>query len=263
MNNYYLLSEPVKKFIYKKRWSSLRPIQNSAIKYITQTDNNYIIASQTASGKTEAAFLPVLSQVDFSEQGVQVLYISPLIALINDQFYRVEELCKNLEIDVTKWHGEANKTVKKKLIKRPNGIVLITPESIEAMFVNAPYNVSKLFDNLTYIIIDEIHSFIGVDRGIQLTSLISRLQQINKKTAIIIGLSATIGDENYVEAKKITGDIENTKILLDRTKKETIAQFRHFKTESTNFSAELLKDLYTNTKEHKVLIFPNSRGKTE
>jgi len=258
-----LLSESIRKYIRNKRWESLRPIQTAAINKIITTDSNYILASRTASGKTEAAFLPILSTTNFSANGVQVLYISPLIALINDQFFRIEELCKNLEIKVTKWHGEAKKSLKTNLTKKPNGIVLITPESLEAMLVNAPYNVSLLFGNLKYIVIDEIHTFIGPDRGIQLMSILSRIQQVNKKKIITIGLSATIGDNNYIEAKKITGDIANTKILLDRTKKETIAEFKYYKNSTKELPLELLKNLYLSTKDYKVLIFPNSRGRTE
>jgi ATP-dependent Lhr-like helicase len=261
--SYNLLSEPIRKYIRDRRWESLRPIQAAAISKIISTDNNYILASRTASGKTEAAFLPILSKADFNKTGVQVLYISPLIALINDQFFRIEDLCKDLEIAVTKWHGEAKKSLKTSLIKNPNGIVLITPESLEAMFVNAPYNVATLFGNLNYIVIDEIHSFLGVDRGLQLMSLLSRIQQVNKSKIITIGLSATIGDENYIEAKRLTGDIENTKVLLDRTKKETEAKFKYFFNSTAELSLDLLKDLYKETCSHKVLIFPNSRGRTE
>ena len=261
--SYKLLSEPIRKYVRNKRWESLRPIQAAAISKIISTDNNYILASRTASGKTEAAFLPILSKVDFNQGGVQVLYISPLIALINDQFFRIEDLCKDLEIKVTKWHGEAKKSLKTNLIKNPNGIVLITPESLEAMFVNAPGNVSTLFGNLKYIIIDEIHSFLGVDRGLQLMSLLSRIQQVNKIKISIIGLSATIGDDNYIEAKRLTGDIIETKILLDRTKKETEAKFKYFKNNTAELSFDLLKDLYKETCSNKVLVFPNSRGRTE
>ncbi|WP_421919820.1 DEAD/DEAH box helicase [Marinifilum sp.] len=261
--SYNLLSEPIRKYIRDKRWESLRPIQAAAISKIISSDNNYILASRTASGKTEAAFLPILSKADFNAVGVQVLYISPLIALINDQFYRIEDLCKDLEISVTKWHGEAKKSLKTNLIKNPNGIVLITPESLEAMFVNAPYNVSTLFGNLKYIVIDEIHSFLGVDRGLQLMSILSRIQQVNRNKITTIGLSATIGDDNYIEAKRITGDIDSTKILLDRAKKETEAKFKYFKNSSAELSLDLLKDLYKETASNKVLIFPNSRGRTE
>jgi ATP-dependent Lhr-like helicase len=261
--SYELLSDPIRKYIRNKRWESLRPIQAAAIARIISTDNNYIIASRTASGKTEAAFLPILSKTDFNKPGVQVLYISPLIALINDQFYRIEDLCKDLEISVTKWHGEAKKSLKKSLLEHPNGIVLITPESIEAMFVNSPYNVSALFGNLKYIVIDEIHSFLGVDRGIQLMSLLARIQESNESKITVIGLSATIGNENYTEAKRLTGDILNTKVLLDRSKKETEAVFKYFDSNTAELSFDLLKDLYKETCNHKVLIFPNSRGRTE
>jgi ATP-dependent Lhr-like helicase len=256
-----LLSEPIRKFIRDKGWEQLRPIQTAAIAKILASDDNYILASRTASGKTEAAFLPILSKVNFNDSGVQVLYISPLIALINDQFYRIEELCKNLDVTVTKWHGEANKTLKERLIKQPNGIVLITPESLEAMFVNKPYNVKQLFSNLKYVVIDEIHSFIGTDRGIQLKSILSRLQKVNSKSFSIVGLSATIGD--YDEAKMFTGDELKTKVLLDRTAKEINALFRYFKNKNEELPLELLKDLYIETKDNKVLIFPNSRGRAE
>jgi len=256
-----LLSEPIRKFIRDKGWEQLRPIQNAAISKILSSDENFILASKTASGKTEAAFLPILSKVNFNDSGVQVLYISPLIALINDQFYRVEELCKNLDITVTKWHGEANKTLKDRLIKQPTGIILITPESLEAMFVNKPFNVKQLFSNLRYVVIDEIHSFIGTDRGTQLKSILSRLQRINSNSFSIVGLSATIGD--YNEAKRFTGDELKTKVLLDRTAKEINALFRFFKNENEELPLELLKDLYIETKDNKVLIFPNSRGRAE
>lgn len=256
-----LLSEPIRKYIRDKRWEELRAIQAAAITRILTTSHNYILASKTASGKTEAAFLPILSSVNFNKSGVQVLYISPLIALINDQFYRIEELCLYLEVPVTKWHGEANRTQKKHLLKEPKGIVLITPESLEAMFVNNPYNVKYLFSNLKFIVIDEIHSFIGTDRGIQLKSILSRLQKINTVPFRIIGLSATIGD--YEEAKQFVGNDSETKVLIDKTTNEIQVIFRYFKTEKVEFSLELLKDIYVETRNNKVLIFPNSRGKVE
>lgn len=259
--SYNLLSEPIRKFIRDKGWEQLRPIQTAAIAKIIASNDNFILASRTASGKTEAAFLPILSKVNFSNSGIQVLYISPLIALINDQFYRIEELCKNLDVTVTKWHGEANKTLKDRLIKQPNGIILITPESLEAMFINKPFNIKLLFSDLKYVVIDEIHSFIGTDRGIQLKSILSRLQRINSKSFSIVGLSATIGD--YDEAKKITGDELKTWVLLDRTAKEINALFRYFKNKNEELPLELLKDLYIETKDNKVLIFPNSRGRAE
>jgi len=260
--SYHLLSEPLRKYIRDKHWDELRPIQHAAIEKILSTDENYILASRTASGKTEAAFLPILSKVNFNETGIQVLYISPLIALINDQFQRIEEICEYLDISVTKWHGEANKTLKEKILKKPSGIILITPESLEAMFVTKPFNVKQLFSNLKFVIIDEIHSFLGTDRGTQLKSLLFRLQNVNEKKFRIVGLSATVGD--YSQAKKLTGNENFTKILLDKAKKDVDVQFRFFESEkSDDFSITFLKNLYQATENHKVLIFPNTRGKVE
>jgi ATP-dependent Lhr-like helicase len=259
--SFELLSEPIKKFIRKKGWEKLRPIQDAAISKILQSDEHIILASRTASGKTEAAFLPILSSVNFNDLGVQVLYVSPLIALINDQFLRIEEICKNFEVTITKWHGEASKTLKQKLIRDPEGIVLITPESLESMLVNKPYDVKSLFSNLKYVVVDEIHSFIGTDRGIQLQSILYRLQKNNSKHFRIVGLSATIGD--YTDAKKITGEETKTKVLLDKSKKNVNVIFRYFESTNDSLSLDLLKDLYVETKDTKVLIFPNSRGRVE
>lgn len=264
MTAYDMLSEPIRKYIRDKRWESLRPIQEAAIQKIMTTDTHYVLISKTASGKTEAAFLPILSKVNFKEQGVKVLYISPLIALINDQFTRVEQLCAYLDVPVTKWHGEASKGQKDRLIKDPAGIMLITPESIEAMFVNKPYNVSHLFSNLEYVVIDEIHSFLGSDRGVHLQSLLNRLQKVNHKKFSIVGLSATVSDANqYIELKDFLGTAENTRIIRDTTPKPINAIFKYFPGTVEALPLDLLKDLYIRTRESKVLIFPNARGRVE
>ncbi|MBB4805740.1 ATP-dependent Lhr-like helicase [Chryseobacterium defluvii] len=264
MTAFNLLSEPIRKYIRDKKWESLRPIQEAAIQRIISTDNNYVLISRTASGKTEAAFLPILSKVNFKEQGVKVLYISPLIALINDQFVRIQDLCDYLDVPVTKWHGEAAKGAKDRLLKNPEGIVLITPESLEAMFVNKPYNVCHLFSALEYIVIDEIHSFLGSDRGIHLQSLLNRLQRVNNKKISIVALSATISDTNkYMELKEFLGDSEHTKIIRDTTPKPINAVFKYFEGGNSELPSELIEDLYEQTKNSKTLIFPNFRGRVE
>lgn len=264
MSAFDLLSEPIRKYIREQRWESLRKIQEAAIPRILGTDLNYVLISRTASGKTEAAFLPILSKVNFREKGVKVLYLSPLIALINDQFMRVEKLCEHLDVRVTKWHGEASKGRKDQLLKNPEGIVLMTPESLEAMFVNKPYNVSHLFASLDYVVIDEIHSFLGSDRGVQLKSLLSRLQQINHDHFSIVGLSATVSDVNlYAELKEFLGNTQNTKIIRDHTPKSINAVFRYFPGDTQELPIGLLKDLYVRTRDSKVLVFPNARGRVE
>lgn len=254
------LSRPIQKFIRDQKWQTLRPIQVAAIDRILNTQNHYIISARTASGKTEAAFLPVLSSIDPLETGVQVLYISPLIALINDQFRRVEALSRYLNIRITKWHSEAKRSQKNKLIKQPSGILLITPESIEAMFVNRPHYIELLFSQLKFVIIDEIHVFLGRARGIQLQSILHRIQQKSNCQYRGIGLSATLGD--FEGVKSFFGAPEITKVLIDRDKQLVDATFNYFPSED-KLPADLLKSLFQTTMDHRTLIFPNSRARVE
>jgi ATP-dependent Lhr-like helicase len=263
--SFNLLSPQIQKYIWDAGWGELRQIQEASIKYITQTQDNYILSAATASGKTEAAFLPILSLCYpdgyQKDKGVKILYISPLIALINDQFKRVEELCKHLDIKVTKWHGEASQSEKKKLIQNPEGIVLITPESIEAMFCNKPQDIKKVFSEVAFVVIDEIHSFLGTDRGVHLQSLLYRLQELNTKPVRFVGLSATLGD--YDLAKKFFGNPDKTKVLKDSKKNEIEVKFKFFNQETAELSQPTLDDLYQENLNSKTLIFPNSRSRVE
>lgn len=264
MTAYELLSEPIRRYVKDQKWEALTPIQTAAIVKIMTTEGNYILASRTASGKTEAAFLPILSKVDFNEAGVQVMYVSPLIALINDQLERVEDLCKYLDVTVTKWHGEAHPALKKKLLDSPNGVILITPESLEAMFQNKPNDVKRLFASLKFVVIDEIHYFIGNERGVHLQSLLHRLSKINKNRFRYVGLSATIGD--YSQAKCFLGKENEASVLLDRTPKECKIGIRYFPIERGCYEElplDLLKEIYRATCKKRVLVFANSRFMVE
>jgi ATP-dependent Lhr-like helicase len=263
MKAFDLLNEPIKKYIWDQGWKKFYPIQEAAIIHILRTKDNYILASPTASGKTEAAFFPVISSIKDWKGGIKILYISPLIALINDQFLRIEKLCEHLDILITKWHGEANRTKKNKLIRNPEGIILITPESIESIFVNHPEYLGPLFGDIKYIIVDEIHSFLGTPRGKHLQSLISRLEQVNKGSSRYIGLSATISKESYNSVKKFWGNPKVTKILLDKTRNKINAEFKYYHSDTSSLTPELLGDIYINTQKNKSLIFPNTRGRVE
>ena len=158
------LHATLQEVLYRMRWTKLRQIQVDAIHEVFDGSKDLIIAARTAAGKTEAAFLPIFSQiVERPARGIRVIYVGPLKALINDQFSRLELLCKETEIPVHKWHGDVSRSAKKKLLEWPAGVLLITPESIESLFVNHPHELTKLFANLDYIVIDELHSFIGTE----------------------------------------------------------------------------------------------------
>jgi ATP-dependent Lhr-like helicase len=209
--------------LYKMGWTELRPIQVDAIYEIFNTDKNIIISANTASGKTEAAYLPILSQiVDRKEHGISTIYVGPLKALINDQFDRLEDLCKLAEIPVFKWHGDVGSNAKKNFLKNPAGVLLITPESVESLFINHSHNLSTLFRSLSFIVIDEMHSFIGTERGAHLRSLISRVIHKSARNVRIVGLSATIGDLELAKQWLISRCPESISLITDPTEQKSI-----------------------------------------
>lgn len=185
----------IQDFIYRSGWKSIRAVQNAAGDAIFNTDCNVLLTASTASGKTEAAFFPILSLLDEEpSRSVGVLYIAPLKALINDQFGRLNELCGEADIPVTRWHGDVPQSQKRRLLKKPGGILQITPESLESLMINKHMEIPSLFSDLRFIVIDEIHSLLRADRGGQTFCLIERLCRLAGCDPRRIGLSATIGN---------------------------------------------------------------------
>ncbi|MBO7673405.1 MAG: DEAD/DEAH box helicase [Atopobiaceae bacterium] len=185
----------VQDFIYAHDWESLRGIQVAAAEAIFYTDDNVLLTSSTASGKTEAAFFPILTLFDEDPpSSVGALYIGPLKALINDQFYRLTDLCADAGIPVWHWHGDVSASHKARLMKKPRGILQITPESLEAMLLHRHSAIPKLFGDLRFVVIDEVHSLLRGDRGGQTLCLLERLSRMAGVNPRRIGLSATIGD---------------------------------------------------------------------
>ena len=185
----------VQEYIYSSRWENLRSIQVAAAEAIFNTDENVLLTASTASGKTEAAFFPIITL--FSEDmpsSVGCIYIGPLKALINDQFSRLNDLCAEAGIPVWHWHGDVAQSHKAKLLQHPSGILQITPESLEALLLRKHALIPKLFGDLRFVVIDEVHSLLRGDRGGQTLCLIERLSRLAGVNPRRIGLSATIGD---------------------------------------------------------------------
>ncbi len=195
MNVFERYAPFIQDYIYRSGWQSLRAVQNAAGDAIFGTDENVLLTASTASGKTEAAFFPILTLLDEDpSRTVGVLYIAPLKALINDQFGRLNELCEEQGIAVTRWHGDAAQSKKRKLLRKPSGILQITPESLESLMINKHMEIPSLFHDLRFIVIDEIHSLLRADRGLQTFCLMERLCRVAGCNPRRIGLSATIGN---------------------------------------------------------------------
>ncbi len=173
--------------------------------------------------------MPLISQVieaQDSHSGFDILYVGPLKALITDQSKRLADICRNTELSVVPWHGDVSASIKSRAIKNPKGILLITPESLEALFIRRGLEIPRLFSATRAIVIDELHSVLDSERGVQLRSLLARLETTLKRPIRRIGLSATLGDidlaRNYlrpgyfdeVEVIEHSGDDAELKLQL-------------------------------------------------
>jgi ATP-dependent helicase Lhr and Lhr-like helicase len=291
----------IQDFIWQRGWTEMREIQARAIAAAFDTDRHLLLAAGTASGKTEAAFLPILTQLhEDPPQSVGALYIGPLKALINDQFLRLGDLCVEADIPVTAWHGDVSASKKQALLKQPRGILQITPEALEGLLLNRSSSLMRMFGDLRWVVIDEVHAFMASDRGGQVLSLLDRLTRFaldQKKLPRRVGLSATLGD--YGEAAAwldgVTG--RGVEVIADRGGREVYLLVDHFivrppgqpangdadeheapeaglgarpESEDTALADRLIarqEDLfraaYSATQKRKSLVFTNSRADAE
>ena len=282
-----LLDSRIQRWIWAEGWTSLRDAQEQAVAALVAADQDVIIAAATAAGKTEAAFLPILTHLlNHPDTPGAVLYISPLKALINDQWERLGRLCEQLDIPVVAWHGDISANKKHRFLKSPEGVLLITPESLEALFVNRGSNMGAIFKNLRYIVVDELHAFIGSERGKQLQSLMHRVELVVGRNLPRVGLSATLGDmkmaSNFlcprraggvkvIESKnagqtlqiQVKGYIQSPmrKLLEARDKPESDSDDEPEDQDSPDFA--ISEHLYKVLRGSNNLVFPNSRTQVE
>ncbi len=192
---FYQLAPFVQEFIYRQRWDELRPIQSEAIAAIMGAPQHVLICSATASGKTEAALLPIITQLhEDPPLSIGALYIGPLKALINDQFLRLTDLLEDSGIPVQSWHGDVPQAKKARFLREARGILQITPESLEAMLMRRHHELTRLFGDLRFVVIDEVHAFLASDRGSQVICQLERLARGGRRHFRRIGLSATVGE---------------------------------------------------------------------
>jgi len=286
MDAFSRLAPFIQDFIYQNKWEELRGNQVAACEVIFDSADNLLLSSGTATGKTEAAFLPILTELYNKPSGsVGVLYISPLKALINDQFKRLEQLLLDSNIPVTKWHGDASLSLKNKLIKKPEGLLQITPESLESLITNKRGACLSMFSDLRFVVIDEVHYFMRDIRGLQLLCVLERLKQLTGVNPRRVGLSATLGDVTLAQNWLNTGTgRECAAPIIEEGKKRVRLHIERFvnyaderdlverdgsgnvvKTDSGGDMGdrEHYEYLFKQTLDKKTIIFTNSREETE
>ncbi len=286
---FYRFSPFIQDFIYRNDWHDLRAVQLAAARVIFESDDNLLLTSSTASGKTEAAFFPILTEMcEVMPSSVGVLYIAPLKSLINDQFSRLDELLDLTGIPVFHWHGDVAQSHKQKLLREPRGILQITPESLESMLMNRSNDLVRLFGDLRYVVIDEIHTLTGTDRGNQIICQLVRLSRLIGHTPRRIGLSATVGDAALAARWLGGGTDRNTAVpeIVEGKAKWRLGMEHFFiqgddfdqssdfhvgspvdtKEETSHGRVELdpgYEYIYDCAKDKKAIVFSNSREETE
>jgi ATP-dependent Lhr-like helicase len=264
------LAPPLQRWLWEQGWSGLREAQAAALPLLLDGERDVVIAAATASGKTEAAFLPLLTRLWQGEGNGILLYVAPMKALINDQFERLGLICERLELAVTPWHGDVGQTPRKRFFANPRGVVLITPESLESLLFRRGAELSQLFADLEAVVVDELHAFIGGERGRQLQSLLHRLDTAIGRRVRRVGLSATLGDMGLAAEFLRPGAGNAVAIIVSsaETKRLDLA----FKAvlvppggEETVTAAHqiIAAELFERLRDANYLIFPNTTGLVE
>lgn len=265
-SSFEMLHPSVQKWIWREGWTSLRDIQENSIPVVLRGDSDVIISASTAGGKTEAAFLPILSKIiSDPAKGYDVLYISPLKALINDQTRRLQDMTAGINVDVTPWHGDIATSRKAKSLKNPSGILVITPESLESFLINRSTSVKTAFGRLKYIVIDELHAFIGNERGKQLQSLLSRIELITGVKAPRIAMSATFS--NYDKVKSFLRPDESYPCVIPNqgeSNHETMILIKEYiPYKDRDIEQEISQEIFSKLRGSNNLAFTNSRVAAE
>lgn len=274
------LARPIQRWIRDRGWKTLRPVQADAIAHVLEGESDLIVTAATAGGKTEAAFLPLLSDIadrPAEGGGFDVLYVAPLRALISDQALRLESLCERCDIAVYPWHGDIAQSRKQAARKNPSGVLLITPESLEAMFVLNGRDMPRLFAATRAVVIDELHTLLDSERGVHLRSLLTRLEIATQRRIRRIGLSATLG-EMALACRYLRPDDADAVILVQDhgSRQDLRVQLRAYHEPGRTASGpdaagkvegsaeqEIADHLFTKLRGTRNLVFAGSRGRVE
>ena len=265
-----LLAPPLQRWLWEQGWFGLRAAQAEALVPILEGQQDVVIAAATASGKTEAAFLPLLTRLWQGEGLSVVLYVAPMKALINDQYERLSLICEQMDIPVYPWHGDIGETSRKRFLAEPRGVVLITPESLESLLFRKGADLPHLFGKLEAVVVDELHAFIGNERGRQLQSLMHRLEVALGRRVQRVGLSATLGDMGLAADFLRIGEGNSVRLIVSAAETKTLQLVVKAVMQPPNgndygntahicIAAMLFKRL----RGANYLIFPNSTGMVE
>jgi ATP-dependent Lhr-like helicase len=241
-------------------WRELRPVQELAIDAFLDGDNLVVLAP-TAGGKTEAAFFPVISRMLAEPwDGLSVLYVSPIRALLNNQHERLQHYFGLVGRRVARWHGDTPQAEKRRVVADPPDCLLTTPESLEVLLVSSRIDHRRFFRSIRAVVIDELHAFAGDDRGWHLLSVLSRIQKISGEDIQRVGLSATVGNPAEMLQWLSSGSNRDRKVIQPHPcdRKEPDVQVDYVG--SLANAARIVSALHRGEKR---LVFCDSRARVE
>lgn len=255
--------------IHAEGWTSWRPVQQESFDVLFDSEDHLLICAGTSSGKTEAAMLPVISSLcNDPVDGVGAMYIGPTKALIDDQFSRLDRMLRDSRLTITGWHGDIPKASKDRMRDRPEGILQITPESLQGVICDGPELLRRMFPSLRFVVIDEVHTFMASDRGLQLLCELDAIERIAGCSPRRIGLSATLSDiggaEDWLRAGTDRG-IRSVSSESDSTGRIGIKYYRIPADEENRRRCvqDYYRDMFRLTDQHSCIVFTNSRGSAE
>lgn len=175
-------------------WPALRPLQEQSSGPIAD-GSDAILLAPTAGGKTEAAVFPILTRMhEQSWDGISVLYICPLKALLNNLTPRIEQYAHWIGRSASVWHGDVSASARDRIKRQRPDVLLTTPESLESMLVSERVDPAVVLGGVQAVIVDEIHAFAGDDRGWHLLAVLARLETVLGRPLQRVGMSATVGN---------------------------------------------------------------------
>ncbi|MGQ9552282.1 MAG: DEAD/DEAH box helicase [Candidatus Bathycorpusculaceae bacterium] len=269
-----LLVKPVRRLVEQRGFSKPTAPQEKIIPKVLE-GKNVLLISPTATGKTEAAFLPVLSMLLQEPQkapGIKVLYITPLRALNRDMLERLEWWCNNLDVKLAVRHGDTDVKERTRQARSPPDILITTPETLQAIL--SGWIMRQHLQSVKWVIIDEVHEMADSKRGSQLSLALERLRDMIGRDFQMIGLSATIGSPERV-ARFLVGNGRSVEIARVPVARMMRLKVVFPKPEEEDF--RLAGKLYTHPEvaarlriirdyisRHKsVLLFTNTRAVSE
>jgi len=270
-----LFSPPLLKALEERGFTSPTDPQMKLVPLVAE-GRNALLMAPTGTGKTEAAFLPILDNMIRNglarTPGIKLLYITPLRALNRDMLERMQWWCKRFDVRLGVRHGDTGQAERAGQSMVPPDILITTPETLQALLTGR-----RIRDGLTklkWVVVDEIHELAEDKRGSQLSIALERLRRAVGRDFQLVGLSATIGSPETI-GRFLVGEGRDCEIV--RVPVEKMLQLSVVRPQAAAEDVALAESIFTFPEvaarlrtirdtvdaNRSTLIFTNTRSEAE